>query len=417
MSDIADGDLNGSKNRSLSRQIIRALGIEKILKRNEKTVTKDPDTSDSSPLPEDVLGMLAAPDWVERREAVRALANYPFEATQAHIKIAMGDADTSVRLSALETAATYGQPEALHIIINALHDTETIIIDAAAGVLKKRGQDVVGPVAELLKHPNVNTRGIAAEILLELAPDSAVSALTAALADEETPWMQDRRICDIAEQALEKIATPEAFRAVDWWRTMNAQNEQESATRTEHGELFVSPIAETEAQSLPATVPPTTITTLEHVKQLLTELQSETWGVREEAAKELQALLKELPPEEDRREIASVLVQHLHSENWVSRLTIAEALAWVRVPTVVPSLKPLVKDDHWMVRSAAIRAMAEYEPVEEIDLLCVALGDSNASVREAAAEAIGRLKNPGVISSLKWVLDDCDPNVRLAVVA
>lgn len=398
---------------------------------------ESPPTTEPAPpvIPTKIVDGLADDDWTIRQEAVNALVRFPFDDTLPHLQTTIRDADASVRLATIKVLATINDTHATRLIAQALHDDEAPLVDAAAALLARRGRAALPAVLDALDSPNVNARGAAAEILYEMAPPEAIPRLMIALADNNTPWMQQERIGDIAARALEKIGTPKALQAVEWWRSLQAQHARKAETRQAHGELFVpddspppdddaiEPDAEppsppvTAPDDAPAAPQPAVIPQAQDpLSTILTQLDSGAWGVREDAAKALQKHIRGLATDTDTQTIRSHLEARLQHDDWAVRFAIVESLTWLDDRAVISQLLPLVEDAHWMVRAAAIRGLAEYEAEEALGMICMALGDANENVREAAAEAIGTLKMEEAITSLQWVIDDGSAHVRYAVV-
>ncbi len=86
------------------------------------------------------------------------------------------------------------------------------------------------------------------------------------------------------------------------------------------------------------------------------------------------------------------------------RAEAANALAYYGVVDAWPLMRQtFARDDHWLVRSSILAALAEdpaMQPAWLLDLAELALGDSDATVRVGGAEVLGRLlgPSPGLVS-------------------
>lgn len=396
----------GEKQENLSQGFLYAIWRKLTGKHIQPNNNDHPD---ETPITSDMVTRLSSEDWVIRRDATMQIGRFPYAIIAPYLDKALHDEDMSVRLAAVHVLATHKDPQNIELLSHALYDSESTIVDEAAKILKSYGENAVDSILEALESPQINARGAAAEILYDLALPETTPQLVTALADTSTPWMQEERVCDIAARALEKIGTPKSLQAVAWWRQLQEQQEQERNELSQHGELFVpdqiqEAPAENEEQS-----------DIDKLKGLLGQIEAETWGSSEEAAKELRTFAISRQKQEN-EPLVAYLLEQLNHESWIIRYNIIEALTHIKEDAVAIQLIPLIKDHHWMIRMAAIRAIAEYQPTEALKPLCIALGDTNPNVREAAAETIGQMKNPEAMTSLRWIINDGDPYVRIATV-
>ncbi len=375
-------------------------------------------TAAPNPIPQQTVDTLNSLDWTVRRNGVRALAGYPPSKVMPYVEIAMRDADHNVRLAATQYLSAINSPRTTELLLSALEDHEAVIIDAAADALKQRKGDLVGPLTDLLTSQNENTKGAVIDVLRALRPVAAVPYLITALADTSKPWLQEQRICDMAAEALEEYATAEALQAVNWWRSLQRQQEMEQSALHDHGELFVDAQAaepETPAQT-PEPFDPKPVDGLPLLQSLLDQIAYEGWGQREDAAKRLRLFAEARRDKDDNQAILARLCEALTHDDWVVRVAAVEALAWVGDPAATANMTPLLNDDQWMVRVATVRALTELRSTSALRPLCVAMGDPHPAVRESAAEALGMFADATAMPSLQLTLSDEDPNVRLAVV-
>jgi HEAT repeat protein len=71
-----------------------------------------------------------------------------------------------------------------------------------------------------------------------------------------------------------------------------------------------------------------------------------------------------------------------------------------------------LKDPHWAVRKAALEAIGKIKESGMVDALFPLLKDSDHDVREAACEALGKLRQQRAITSLVITLTDSQTSVR-----
>jgi HEAT repeat protein len=192
----------------------------------------------------------------------------PAEGTRANggLLAALGDLDSAVRTEAAEAlgriAGAHPEPSQRRAPVDALlesfRDDQVQVRSAAARALGMIGPDAVAGLVRALKHEEMQVRSAAAWVLEQIgeqygkAAGRAVEPLIQALddEDEQVRWYavgalgvlrdpravprlvkmlhdtgqpyagpyEEMRICDLAAESLERIATPEARAAVRIWR-------------------------------------------------------------------------------------------------------------------------------------------------------------------------------------------------------
>jgi len=70
----------------------------------------------------------------------------------------------------------------------------------------------------LIRRLGSRVRDTAAEALDKLGDGRAVEPLARLLDDREKPWLADKTISQVAQDALHAIGTPEALAALESWR-------------------------------------------------------------------------------------------------------------------------------------------------------------------------------------------------------
>lgn len=333
-------------------------------------------------------------DWVARRNAVVELASVPPATAIPHLRQALHDEDSQVRLAAVTTLAIFHEyPGVIEALVEALNDDEYVVCDAAKETLKQVGQPPMPVLVDILHGNNINMRGAAIEILGSVRDTTAVPTIVECLSDLRRPWLSDERICDIAARALEIINTPEAVEAVRQWQTFS---------QADSSPVEAAPPAPQEPE-------PDVLT------DLLDALRVKGWDTRQKAAKALSDYAQTLRGVADQTVIQR-LVDGLSDPDWVVRWATAEALGWFRDRTTVQPLCALVSDPKWKVRVATIRALAEIGDPAAAETVLEALDDPHNLVREAAAEALGNLGNPVAVDQLVEAMSDPERFVRLAAI-
>lgn len=105
-------------------------------------------------------------------------------------------------------------------LVDALEDTDHVIRRIAVRGLAKYGDESLVYFKKCLNDDYVDVRTACIDALATLKSPNAVSQIIPKLTDQEIIlyyWPQ-RRVCDLAAEALTKIATPEALAAVEAWK-------------------------------------------------------------------------------------------------------------------------------------------------------------------------------------------------------
>ncbi|MCK6580029.1 MAG: HEAT repeat domain-containing protein [Anaerolineae bacterium] len=320
---------------------------------------------------------------------------------------ALDNADEQVRLSAIQLLAKTPGDAAITALVKALGDFEAVVADAAVEALTAHGAAVVPAVRGAVRDESLNRRAGALEVLCRIQAVAALPELIAVLDDTRRPWLGDRRICDLAAAALERIGTHEALRAVELWRAKQTATVAVAANG-EHEDVEKSQDNASKRDD-PARYP-------EILAEMLAALRSDNWGVREETAKDLREFARIKLRGASDPALIDPLTAVLTDPDWVLRWSVVEALAWVGDPGVVTKLLTRLEDENWMVRVAAIRALQEIGDRGAAARIGEMLEDKNATVREAAAEALGKLGDQAAIPSLTLAALQHDPLVRFAAV-
>lgn len=136
---------------------------------------------------------------------------------------AFRDNSLEVRSAAARALGMIG-PDAVAGLIRALKDEEMQVRSAAAWVIKQIGEQhgkaamrAVDALIRALDDHDEQVRWYAVGALGVLRDPRAVPSLVSMLEDTDSPY-DEKRICDLAAEALERINTPEAKAAVHIWR-------------------------------------------------------------------------------------------------------------------------------------------------------------------------------------------------------
>jgi HEAT repeat protein len=96
------------------------------------------------------------------------------------------------------------------------------------------------------------------------------------------------------------------------------------------------------------------------------------------------------------------------------RQAAARALGEIKDPRAVEPLSAALKDERFSVRQAAAEALGKIKDPRAVEPLSAALKDAEGRVRLAAAEALGKIKDPRAVEPLIAALTDKNSDVRAA---
>jgi hypothetical protein len=148
------------------------------------------------------------------------------------------------------------------------------------------------------------------------------------------------------------------------------------------------------------------------IEPLLVALRDRNSEVREGAAEALGLL--EDPAIESSLGAAAIelLLAQLRDEHYFVRRTAAQAVASLGPAAVEPLLERL-RDPDWRVRQSAVRALGLLKDARAVEPLLEVLRDRNSEVGEAAVRALRRLEDAAIALLLDHV-DDADGSIRNA---
>ena len=353
-----------------------------------------------------------ADNWSQRRDNVLAMGQQPPEIAIPQLTAALTDPDSLVRVAAVQTLSIFStQDAAMEALFTALGDEEPLVGDTASDVLRAVGRPAIPYLLRALDSENVNVRGVAIEKLGEIGDPSVIDALANRLYDEETPFLSDQRICDLAARALEKIGTRESLHIVLRWKAEKAPDPRTAALLHE---VSMEVLNEKETEAAPVVD--------DHLQRILNNLMDTSSLVQQAAARELKNYAKQLkstgPETPDYVPISNQIVAASRTGEWTVRWAAAEALGWLSNPGTIPALVELLEDEHWIVRGAAIRALVEMKDTSVVPYITDLLEDPKENVREIAASAIGELGGQSTLAATRLgvALGDNNEFVRLAAI-
>jgi HEAT repeat protein len=99
-----------------------------------------------------------------------------------------------------------------------------------------------------------------------------------------------------------------------------------------------------------------------------------------------------------------ILIQQLHSTDWITRCDAARLLGQSRDPRAADALLPDLNDSDWRVRRNAAQALGALRDKRAVEPLIQALKDGTMTVRQRAIVALGRIKDLRALPALLEIL-------------
>ena len=392
-----------------------------------------------------LVQMLYDDDTLVSTEAARALGHIRDAVAVPWLVETLAHHNRRVRKAAAQALGEIGEPALpalLDVLDDAGDDVRRLVIEAIKPVHQPQ---VKMALLALSCDDSAEVRGAAVEALADwLHDEDVVARLVACLDDEALITWNRRPVCDIAADILAG-ASDETKSVVEKWEMKRdkTHNRAKSASlakdrllnmRQQPDSFFdildeaesVDELEETQPAKVAVTAQPVKNAQEEDTKPLvpyrdildtlLADIRHKTeWGEREDAAKALREYTRTLRGTKPLG-IVERLSALLADRDWVVRWAAVEALACVCDKRAVPDVMKMVHDPNKMVRIASVRSLLEMgDPAATAALLEIA-GDRQSLVREAVAEALGVLQGPGAMAALTTLLADADSMVRLAAV-
>ncbi len=334
-------------------------------------------------------------DWMQQRDRATALGDEPAETAVPELLTLVTHDESQVRAAAITSLAKFKSNEqVLPALLQALRDGEYLVADTAASALKTLGVNPIPGLLYAIRSPDLNVSAAAIDVAGAIGQQDAVPDLINALNDQRKTALSKQRICDLAVEALEKIATPEAITAAQTWRKSQKSPLEQQIAASDGSDKQENLVV---------------------LSDTLEAIHSEDWEKRQEAAKLLRDYGKKLRGTTDTDSVKRITTL-LDDEAWDIRYAATESLAWIKDATPVPKLTELVKDSQWMVRASAIRALSEIGDPRGLESMIIALSDERSDVRQTAAEALGMMGDKSAVGGLAQALTDPEEFVRVAAV-
>lgn len=166
-----------------------------------------------------LLPLLNDPHPPLRMTVVHAIALLGDDADVVHLTPLLNEKQTSMREAVIQSLGTLGSPLAIHALLPYLRDAERSIRLYTIEALGRIGdKSVVDVLLTYLKIGDEAVRWVCIEALGRLAEPRTIPELHQCLDDTRHPMWDDKRVCDMAVDALTAIGTPEAIQLVEDWR-------------------------------------------------------------------------------------------------------------------------------------------------------------------------------------------------------
>ncbi|MCL4253399.1 MAG: HEAT repeat domain-containing protein [Anaerolineae bacterium] len=172
-----------------------------------------------------LLPLLADPHPPLRMTVVHAIALLGDGSDVVHLTPLLTEKQTSMREAVIQALGTLGSPLAIHALLPYLRDSERSIRLYTIEALGRIGdKSVVDVLHTYLKIGDEAVRWVCIEALGKLADPRSVQDLRLCLDDIRHPMWDDKRVCDMAVDALIAIGTVEAIQLVEEWRNKQIQS-------------------------------------------------------------------------------------------------------------------------------------------------------------------------------------------------
>src|SRR5690606_34830642 len=131
----------------------------------------------------------------------------------------LADRHSTVREAVAEALGVLGDPVAVPHLTKALSDEETFVrLSATVALGCIDHPSSIKPLLQALNDPDNHIRWAAVTALISRGSEETVPELINHLDDCDGPYWEDRKICDLAADALLRVGTTDAKAAVSAWQ-------------------------------------------------------------------------------------------------------------------------------------------------------------------------------------------------------
>ena len=355
-----------------------------------------------------LLGLIGDADAAVRQAVVGALNSLGAPEMPARIVPLLGDEDPNVRESAVRVAGYFGYAECADLLLERCRDEDERVRRAAIEHLPYlEDPRVVGVLVHALEHETPKVRAVAASALAQVEETETVSHLADALKDEDA-WVRyfaarslGQRGASESVEALAGVAQADKFNHV-----RIAALEALGHIGGERAAAIAAPFVESDDPDLgrAALVALGNIAHPDALPPLVNALRSADAGLRAAAA----AALGERGGAEAMEQLQRIAASDAEPAVFEAAIVALKKLA---TSEAIASLVALTADA--TRREAASAALAGV-PDTKIEDVARGLSHHSAEVRRAVVEVLARMKRPRASELLHAALDDADASVRLA---
>ncbi|MFP5260947.1 MAG: HEAT repeat domain-containing protein [Blastocatellia bacterium] len=357
---------------------------------------------------EGLLEMIGHTNAAVRQAVVAAINSLGHPETAARSLALLEDADPRVRESAVKIAGYFGFPECKDLLLERCRDEDENVRRAAVEHIPYlEDARAVPTLVEALGGGTPRVRAAAANAFAQVESDAALPHLLGALNDKDS-WVRyfaarsighhgyGEGLDPLAEVARGdgashvRIAAVDSLGKIDGPRAVAILS---SLVQSPDTDLAAAALKSLGQINDPAALPP-----------LLDALRSPVAAIRLEALQALGARGEKEAVEAIQWAAAT------DSDSQVAGAAI-EALARLATQESVAALVDLTAQA--VRREESIAALARMDE-QKIAMIGAGLKHTQASVRRAVVEALGRMKHPLASEALGAALDDEEPSVRLA---
>lgn len=166
-----------------------------------------------------LLEAVSEPNWIARVAIIRALGEIGDRAALGALTQALADSQAAIREAAAEGLGRLGTMDAVPPLLTALGDRDGFVRRSAAQALGElRARTALEALIARLSDPEAIVRAAAARALGRIGAPEAVPALIERLNDRVKSGGDERRVCDIAAEALSAIGSLPAQEALAAWQ-------------------------------------------------------------------------------------------------------------------------------------------------------------------------------------------------------
>jgi HEAT repeat protein len=288
---------------------------------------------------------------------------------------AIWDANSLVKIPAIETLGTIGDPQPVDYLASFLKENKYGGQKANDEVLQFLGKAMMEKTLAFLKTDEQNIRVASAEALGKIGGEKAIQALTSALKEDDVLV----RIACV--KALKNTRDPHAVKPLA--SVLDDRNEKVCDAAYDALANFGS-----------ASV----------VEPLIQKLNDQSPKVRMKAVEALEKI-------KDPR-IVGALINKLKDPDSEVCIKVIAALGNTNDPRTLAALLEMLKEGNENIRSAAVKTLGKNSDPRVAAHLEGALFDRNDIVRMDAADVLSRINQPRVIELLIPQLRDQDPGIR-----